>query len=36
MFEAASRLYEASGFRDGPAFGSYPASPHNRFMTRKI
>jgi putative acetyltransferase len=33
MFDAANRLYEASGFVDGPVFGGYPESPHNRFMT---
>jgi putative acetyltransferase len=33
MFDAANRLYDAAGFADGPAFGSYPESPHNRFMT---
>lgn len=32
-FDAANRLYEAAGFSDGPVFGGYPASPHNRFMT---
>ena len=33
LFAAANRLYEAAGFVDGPVFGDYPASPHNRFMT---
>jgi putative acetyltransferase len=33
MFDAANRLYEAAGFVDGPVFGGYPDSPHNRFMT---
>lgn len=33
MFAAANRLYEATGFVDGPVFGGYPESPHNRFMT---
>lgn len=33
MFDAANRLYEAAGFVDGPAFGEYPESAHNRFMT---
>ena len=33
MFAAANRLYEAAGFVDGPVFGGYPESPHNRFMT---
>ncbi len=32
-FDAANRLYESAGFVDGPVFGGYPASPHNRFMT---
>lgn len=31
-FAPANRLYEAAGFRDCAAFGTYPASPHNRFM----
>ena len=29
----ANALYEAAGFVDGPVFGGYPPSPHNRFMT---
>ena len=33
MFAAANRLYEAAGFVDCAAFGGYPESPHNRFMT---
>lgn len=33
MFDAANRMYEAAGFVDGPVFGGYPASEHNRFMT---
>ena len=33
MFDAANRLYEVAGFEDGPAFGGYPDSAHNRFMT---
>lgn len=33
MFEPANRMYEAAGFVDGPVFGGYPESPHNRFMT---
>lgn len=33
IFAGANRLYEAAGFEDGPVFGTYPASPHNRFMT---
>lgn len=36
MFDAANRLYEASGFVDGPPFGGYPPSPHNRFMTMAL
>lgn len=36
MFEAANRLYEAAGFTDGPPFGGYPESPHNRFMTLSL
>jgi len=35
-FDAANWLYEANGFVDGPVFGGYPASPHNRFMVRKL
>jgi putative acetyltransferase len=31
-FAPANRLYEAARFIDGPVFGGYPASPHNRFM----
>ena len=33
MFAAANRLYETAGFVDCDAFGGYPDSPHNRFMT---
>lgn len=36
MFDAANRMYEAAGFVDGPAFGGYPESPHNRFMTMQL
>lgn len=36
MFDAANRLYEAAGFTDGPPFGGYPESPHNRFMTLSL
>lgn len=36
MFAAANRLYEEAGFVDGPAFGGYPESPHNRFMTMAL
>ena len=35
-FDPANRLYEAAGFADGPVFGGYPASPHNRFMTMTL
>ncbi len=33
MFAPANALYERYGFVDGPVFGGYPASAHNRFMT---
>lgn len=33
MFAPANQLYERAGFVDGPVFGGYPESPHNRFMT---
>jgi putative acetyltransferase len=36
MFDAANRLYEVAGFVDGPAFGGYPESAHNRFMTMAL
>lgn len=36
MFDAANRLYEVAGFVDGPVFGGYPASAHNRFMTLRL
>lgn len=32
-FAPANALYESAGFTDCAAFGGYPASPHNRFMT---
>ena len=32
-FAPANALYERAGFADCAAFGGYPASPHNRFMT---
>ncbi|WP_375427370.1 GNAT family N-acetyltransferase [uncultured Sphingomonas sp.] len=32
-FGPAIALYQAFGFVDGPVFGGYPPSPHNRFMT---
>ena len=35
-FAPANRLYETFGFADGPVFGGYPASPHNRFMTLEL
>ena len=33
MFAPANALYERHGFVDGPVFGGYPPSAHNRFMT---
>ncbi|WP_368039905.1 GNAT family N-acetyltransferase [Sphingomonas bacterium] len=35
-FAAANALYEQAGFVDGPVFGGYPPSPHNRFMTLSL
>lgn len=32
-FVAANALYQRAGFVECDAFGSYPASPYNRFMT---
>jgi putative acetyltransferase len=32
-YAPANALYEGAGFVDGPVFGGYPDSPHNRFMT---
>lgn len=32
-FLPANALYESHGFVDGPVFGGYPPSPHNRFLT---
>ena len=32
-FAAAARLYESAGFTDCAAFGDYPPSAYNRFMT---
>lgn len=32
-YAAANALYESAGFVDGPVFGGYPVSAHNRFMT---
>lgn len=36
LFDAANRLYERHGFVDGPVFGGYPESAHNRFMTLEL
>lgn len=36
MFDAANILYERAGFTDRDAFGGYPPSAHNRFMTRTV
>ncbi|HEU4960693.1 MAG TPA: GNAT family N-acetyltransferase [Sphingomonas sp.] len=36
MFGPANAMYEAFGFVECEAFGSYPASPHNRFMTLSL
>lgn len=36
QFGPANALYERAGFVDGPVFGGYPDSPHNRFMTMTI
>ena len=36
MFAPANALYEACGFADGPVFGGYPASAHNRFMVMEL
>ena len=33
MFAPANRFYQRYGFVDCAAFGGYPPSPHNRFMT---
>ncbi|WP_174298534.1 GNAT family N-acetyltransferase [Sphingomonas bacterium] len=35
-FLAANALYERFGFVDRDAFGGYPPSPHNRFMTLEL
>lgn len=35
-YDPANRLYENFGFVDGPVFGGYPPSPHNRFLTRAL
>lgn len=36
MFAPANAMYEAYGFGDCAAFGGYPVSPHNRFMTLEL
>ena len=36
MFAPANALYEKTGFVDCAAFGGYPASAHNRFMTQLL
>jgi putative acetyltransferase len=36
MFGPANAMYEAFGFVNCEAFGGYPASPHNRFMTLSL
>jgi putative acetyltransferase len=36
MFDPANAMYELYGFMDCGAFGGYPASPHNRFMTLEL
>jgi putative acetyltransferase len=36
MFAPANAMYERHGFADCEAFGGYPASPHNRFMTMAL
>ena len=36
MFAPANALYERCGFEDCAAFGGYPASAHNRFMTMAL
>lgn len=36
MFDAANAMYELHGFVDCAAFGGYPPSPHNRFMTLQL
>ena len=35
-FAPANALYERAGFADCDAFGGYPASPHNRFLTMAL
>ena len=36
MFAPANALYERYGFEECAAFGGYPASAHNRFMTMAL
>ncbi len=36
MFGPANAMYEAAGFTDCAAFGGYPDSAHNRFMTMTL
>jgi putative acetyltransferase len=36
MFDPSNIMYERYGFHDCEAFGGYPASPHNRFMTMAL
>jgi putative acetyltransferase len=36
MFGPSNTMYDNYGFTDGPAFGGYPPSPHNRFMTLQL
>ena len=36
MFDPANAMYELYGFVDCDAFGGYPASSHNRFMTLEL
>ena len=36
LFGPANALYARAGFADGPVFGGYPASAHNRFMTMAL
>lgn len=36
MFDPANAMYERAGFTDCAAFGGYPPSPHNRFMTMEL
>jgi putative acetyltransferase len=36
MFAPANAMYERHGFTECAAFGGYPASAHNRFMTMAL